>query len=109
MTTHSSAAPPRGSPFILLLAREYRNRPCPDCLGGRQERVVSSISSLDRIPLTAAAVKRQALNTIIARSSACIEVSGALQGAGPAPSADLTRAASRAQQGAVPTSATAAS
>jgi hypothetical protein len=35
MTTHSSAAPPRGSPFILLLAREYRNRPWPDCLGGQ--------------------------------------------------------------------------
>src|ERR1017187_1741988 len=62
MTTHSSAAPPRGSPLILLLAREYRNNPCPTCRGGRQERVVSSISSLARIPLTAAATKRQALN-----------------------------------------------
>ncbi len=83
--------------------------PCLTSTGGAHADAVSSISSPERMPLTAEVTNRLAVNTIAARSKVCRAVSGRVQARGPVSLAAGTVTASRAQGGAVPTWATACS
>ena len=65
------------------------------------------MSSLERIPVSAAAANSAALNTVKVRSSTCWVVSGMVQGIWPASSARWTSGARRPHRGATPTCATA--